>query len=202
MDLQADTTVVYNIVTSSAVIIGGVWAYFKFARGRTFANRAELSVSAHFSRSVGHLYLCITVTLKNTGLSRLPLNDKMKAIRIFQIVNQPNDGPRETEWKRIITLPILEHHEWIEAQEPVTDTVVYRLPAQGQNDAHHEAYQVDVIVGARRRPITRKRVQWQARTVAFLPPADSRDLHSAPPAVTNLAKKGNLIQRIVNLGRE
>jgi len=46
MGLQQATTVAYNIVTSSAVVIGGIWAYFKFVRGRAFANRAELGVSA------------------------------------------------------------------------------------------------------------------------------------------------------------
>lgn len=200
MDLQADTTVVYNIVTSSAVIVGGIWAYFKFARGRTFANRAELSVSTSLGRDPGHSYLCITVALKNAGLSRLPLNNNMKAIRIFHIVGPQDDGPGKTEWKRIITLPILEQHEWLEAQETVTDSVVYRLSKCGQDNAYHGAYQIEAIVGARRRPITRKRVQWQARAVTFLTSTYSGNLPDAQ--VTNSPKRGGLMRRILNLGKE
>lgn len=51
VDPQEATTITYNIVTSAAIVIGGVWAYFKFVRGRTFANRGELSVSASIERS-------------------------------------------------------------------------------------------------------------------------------------------------------
>jgi hypothetical protein len=46
MHLEAFSEIVYNFTTSGAVVIGGVWAYFKFVRGRTFSHRAELSVIA------------------------------------------------------------------------------------------------------------------------------------------------------------
>ena len=198
MGLQGATATVYNIVTSSAVVIGGVWAYFKFVRGRTFANRGELTVSASLERSAARLYLCITIVFKNTGLSRLPLNNNMKAIRLFGMVSQMDRGPGETEWERIVTLPILDQHEWLEAQETVTDTVVYRLPVSVDI---HAAYRVEAIVGARRRPITRKRVQWQARSFAFLPPGDSNTLRHTP-AVADSTRRASLIQRIVKLGKE
>jgi hypothetical protein len=34
-----------NVIQSSALIAGGVWAYFKFAKGRTFQDRLTLTVS-------------------------------------------------------------------------------------------------------------------------------------------------------------
>jgi hypothetical protein len=83
VDLKTATDVVDNIVTSSAVVIGGVWAYFKFVRGRTFARRAELDISPALEQSADSLYLAVTITLKNTGLSKLPLNKDMKVVRKY-----------------------------------------------------------------------------------------------------------------------
>lgn len=189
MGLEEITTAAYNIVTSSAVIVGGIWAYFKFVRGRTFANRAELNVSISFERADARLHLSAIFTLKNTGQSRIPLNSKMKAARLFGMVDsQESDGPAETRWERIKTTPIFEQHEWLEAYETVTDTVVYRLPAPGSHHIWHTAYQVEAIVGARRRLLTRKGVQWQARAVAFIPLASSENR--------------KLLQRVARLRKE
>jgi hypothetical protein len=195
MDLQAATTVAYNIVTSSAVVVGGVWAYFKFVRGRTFANRAELNVTANFDGSPDQVYFCATVTLKNTGLSRLPLNSDMKAIRIFGAAASEGDAG-EVKWERISTLPILDQHGWLEAQETVTDTIVYQVPLSGQNGSNYAIYQVEAIVGARPRPITRKRVKWQALDVAFQSSGHATSYRD-PPELINSSKKGSLIQRFM-----
>ena len=121
----------------------------------------------------------------------------MKAIRLFSIVGQVDGGPSETEWERILTLPVLDQHEWLEAQETVTDTVVYKLPALVENDTH-VAYQVEAVVGARQRLITRKRVQWQARSFVFLPLDDSNNL-SGSPAIADSTRKSSLMGRIVKL---
>ena len=86
MDVNTITGVADNIVTSAAVVIGGIWVYFKFIRGRTFADRAELDVSLSLERTVGPMYLCATVTIKNTGLSEYSFEQKnMKAIRLFAL---------------------------------------------------------------------------------------------------------------------
>src|SRR5438128_683810 len=115
----------YNIVTSSAVVIGGIWAYFKFVRGRTFARRAELDISPALEQNADSLYLSVTITLKNTGLSKLPLNRDMKVIRLFGIVDEADRNLSPLKWKRILTFPILDQHDWLEAQETVTDMVTY-----------------------------------------------------------------------------
>lgn len=195
MDLQAATTVAYNIVTSSAVVVGGVWAYFKFVRGRTFANRAELSVSASFNGSPDQVYFCATVTLKNTGLSRLPLNNNMKVIRIFGAAASKSDAG-EVKWERISTLPVLDQHEWLEAQETVTDTIVYRVPLSSQSGSNYAIYQVEAIIGARPRPITRRRVLWQARAVAFQSSGHANSYRD-PLELANSSRKGSLIQRLM-----
>jgi hypothetical protein len=171
VDLKTATDVVNNIVTSSAVVIGGVWAYFKFVRGRTFARRAELAVSPAIEQSADSLYLSVTITLKNAGLSKLPLNKDMKVVRLFGIADEADQNFTTPKWERISTLPILDQHDWLEAQETVTDMVIYSLQGSDGKDSGHAAYQVEAIVGAPRRRVTRKGTRWQSRAVVFLPAA-------------------------------
>jgi hypothetical protein len=169
--VDAKTTIeeVNNVVTSAAVVVGGIWAYFKFIRGRTFAHRAELDVTPSLDQSTGASYLSVTVTLKNTGLSKLPLNANMKAVRLSGIAGDASDGLRQAAWRRILTSPILETHAWLEAQETVTDTVVYSLHVSDVEGPRAAVYQIEAIVGSRRRLITRKGTQWSARAVVFVP---------------------------------
>jgi hypothetical protein len=168
MELATVTGAVNDIVTSSAVLIGGVWAYFKFVRGRTFARRAELDVSVSLENSNSRLYLSIVITLKNTGLSRLPLNSEMKIVRLFHMVSELSDDVCIAEWERISTVSILDQHDWLEAQETVIDTLVYCLSGVDPRSGH-AVYQVEALVGAPRRRITGKGTRWQSRAVAFLP---------------------------------
>ena len=202
MDLKTATDVASNIVTSLAVLVGGVWAYFKFIKGRTFAHRAELDVSPSLETSAGSLYLSVTVTLKNTGLSKLPLNDNMKVVRLLGIAHASDGAVSSAKWERILTMPILDQHAWLEAQETVTDTVVYSLHSRTDGKVSGPAaYQVEAIVGARRRLITRKGTRWQARAVVFLPASNSVGHGSVTastiPKVTTMQA---LIKRITERG--
>lgn len=60
-----------NVTQSLALIAGGVWAYFKFAKGRTFRDRLIVTVSGRFVSIDGSVFLVVTNLLHNVGLSRL-----------------------------------------------------------------------------------------------------------------------------------
>lgn len=175
MDLKTATDVVSNVVTSTAVVVGGIWAYFKFIRGRTFAHRAELNVSSTLVRGARSQFLSVVVSLTNTGLSRLPLNEKMKVIRLFGMVQNSTRYPSTVEWERISTLPILQQHAWLEAQEAVTDVITYELSPVDEARPAYSAYRVETIVGAPRRKITGKGIQWQSHSVIFPKVGDPTD---------------------------
>jgi len=42
-DLKTVSDVIYNVTISLSAIFGGVWAYYKFIKGRLFANKVDLS---------------------------------------------------------------------------------------------------------------------------------------------------------------
>jgi hypothetical protein len=170
LDAKTATEVASNIVTSAAVTIGGIWAYFKFIRGRTFARRAELNVSSTLKQNAKSMHLSVTVTLKNAGLSKLPLNENMKAIRLFEMARDGDNYPAAVKWERVLTLPILRQHAWLEAQEAVTDTIIYNLGPADVILPDHIAYRVEAVVGSPRRKFTGKGTLWRAHSIIFLQP--------------------------------
>lgn len=192
MHLGTLSEIIYNFTTSGAVVIGGVWAYFKFVRGRTFSHRAELSITAAVESYERCIYLNATVALKNTGLSKLPINDEMKYIQLYGITNGGTSFPGSVDWDRLLTKRFFEQHAWVEAQETAIDTMVFRLQDAGSQSLDRPAYQVEVWLGAPRNRITRKGSLWHARAVAFVP---SEYIESR----TIIAPSGNsLFERILN----
>jgi len=174
-DVKNIVDIASKTITGIAVIVGGIWAYFKFVKGRTFARRAELSVTPSLNDGAGFSYLSVTVTLKNIGLSKLPLNPKVKALRLFGMVNVEGKQAHAATWKRIVTLPILDEYEWLEAQETATDVRAYALPGPRTESYPYPAYQIEAIVGAPRSRITGAGERWEARAVVILPPPTHSD---------------------------
>lgn len=165
MEVATLADVASKAITSAAVLIGGGWAYIKFIRGRTFAYRAELHLHLDLVQLERSRLLQVTVTLTNTGLSRIALNERMKAIRIHATTNLDAQEIRPARWQRMLTTGCFEHHDWLEAQEAVTDELLYQLPTNSHADPRQVAYQVEAIVGARPRTLTGKKVRWHARKI-------------------------------------
>jgi hypothetical protein len=139
------------LAQAAAIVIGGMWAYFKFIRGRTFAQRAELSVTPTLFPEQSPK-LKVRATLHNVGLSKLPL--RTQAVFIYGIYAAPTaDNPIATREQRIgKPKKIFAAHEWIEAQETVTDELLFLLP-DSQIAGEHDwlAFRVECKVYAKRR---------------------------------------------------
>jgi len=169
MDLKTAAEIADHVVTAAAVVIGGTWAYFRFVRGRTFKHRAELSSSLALTDSAGQRHFIVTVGLKNTGLSKLPLNKDMKAIRLFGAPRKDTGETGQATWKRIATYAFFDQHGWLEPQEEVQDDFLYVLPKTTEAGVPFTAYQVEAIVGSKPSAIRRKKTRWVSRTILVLP---------------------------------
>lgn len=113
---------VASLAQALAICVGGLWAYFKFIRGRTFAHRLEVSVTALRIANSARPTLKVTASLKNVGLSKLPL--RVAAVSVFAI--RATDG--EVEESRIQRTPLFAGHEWVEADEEITDELLLLVP--------------------------------------------------------------------------
>ena len=123
---------VESALTSLAILIGAVWTYFKFFRGRTFRERLEAAVSASPGDIDGVAFLEAVVTVRNVGLSKVPIVQEGSGLRILSSdawATHDGTAPEALTWTWMATESILENHEWVEPGETVTDSLVFRLPS-------------------------------------------------------------------------
>jgi hypothetical protein len=133
---------VKTIVETAAVIVGGIWAYYKFFRGRTFRPRLELSISGRASEAKGLTNVLISVQLKNVGLSKVAISQEGSAIRVFATDPAKSDGV--AEWQRAITVGVFEKHGWIEPGETIADQALISVAGIG-----HKAIKIELrLVGS------------------------------------------------------
>jgi hypothetical protein len=115
---------VASLAQALAIVLGGLWAYFKFLRGRTFAHRLEVGVDASAVRTAKGPGLRVKATMKNVGLTRLTL--RLATLSLSAIQATAGDI-RECEYK---TVPVFTKHRWVEANETITDEALLLVPAE------------------------------------------------------------------------
>jgi hypothetical protein len=115
------------LITSAAVVIGGIWAYFKFAQGRTFRPRIEVAMSGQW-RDVGESKLLhARIRVKNIGLSRITLIQKGTGLRVSLMAENQSASPARSSWLDGKVYKILDKHAWIEPGETVSDELLLNL---------------------------------------------------------------------------
>ncbi len=151
---------VQNVVQAIALVIVGMWAYYKFVRGRTFAYRAELEVTGELVSVAKARGMRASVSLENAGASDIPL--RVGAVRLYAL---PAHGDAEdVDWQQVgRSVRIFSEHGWVEAQETIRDEVALRLPTTG-DQVGVLAYRVDAVVYERRKD-ARGGIRWTARVV-------------------------------------
>lgn len=87
--LQATTTGVPDaldrldkIIKVVAVVLGGIWTYLNYVRGRTFKRRLELSVTEKLLQSGSNILVTGVAQVKNVGLSKVSISRTPSAIMI------------------------------------------------------------------------------------------------------------------------
>jgi hypothetical protein len=114
-------------VTAAAVIIGGVWAYFKFVKGRTYRPRLEPGLSGEWRLVDGKRLLQARITAKNIGASKFTLLQEGTGLRISVLAPDQSPAPALADWKRLTVFEVLREHQWIEPGETVSDDLLLDL---------------------------------------------------------------------------
>jgi hypothetical protein len=119
---------VKSIAETLALIVGGLWAYYKFFKGRTFKPRLELTVVGKAWNAKHVTHLIASVQIKNVGLSKLELSQEGSGLRVFShALRTPKNTAAVVEWKRQITLAVFTKHKWIEPGETISDETLIAL---------------------------------------------------------------------------
>jgi hypothetical protein len=162
-DLEQLVGILQGIVTIAAIVIGGIWAYLKYFRGRTFRPRLEPDISGVVVSHGGVSHLKVTASLKNVGLSKVDIEQKGSGLRVFSYDAAPHATEAHiAEWTRIRTFPVLEDHQWIEPGESIEDERLIVIP-----EDEHLAIQLELRVVS-------NGITWKERSIIDLAGEDRR----------------------------
>lgn len=116
--------IVGTLVTAIAIVIGAVWAYFKFIKNRTYRPRLEVTMSAERTDAAGSPLLLARVAVKNIGNSVVQLLQHGTGLRVSCFTDQQPLSPETASWLSMRVYKILREHEWIEPGETISDDVL------------------------------------------------------------------------------
>jgi hypothetical protein len=66
-DAKSVAEIIGTLITALAVIVGAVWAYYRFVKGRTYRPRLEVSMGGEWLTVDGTRLLLARVRLRNIG---------------------------------------------------------------------------------------------------------------------------------------
>jgi len=124
-----------KLITGLAVIIGGIWAWLKFFRGRTFRSRLELKVSGKLIRNGTNNFPKATMEMKNVGLSQVKLKRDAIYLDVFLIDALSIKSAQRlysAKWSEPITFAVFKDHGWVEPSEEISDELLFQLPVGEQ----------------------------------------------------------------------
>lgn len=113
-----------------AVVIGGIWVYYNYFKGRTHKPRLEPTISGELFNKNRKLYLIATAKLKNAGLSKVTIEQEGTGLRILSYINDPNQVNGFVKEKWLDTPPIFLDHEWVEPGKGIDDALLTTIDSE------------------------------------------------------------------------
>jgi hypothetical protein len=140
-------------VTPCILVAGGIWAFYRFRRGRTYRQRLEITVEGNVERSTGLrtseelLYLTVTVKVRNIGdgAVKIDAGDDLLAVETLRV---PEDRlPWDAEWDPLVdeSLRPFAGGLTLEPDEPIEEQRLLGLP-----DSGFGALKITAQVGSRK----------------------------------------------------
>jgi hypothetical protein len=126
---------ILDLVQIAAIVIGGLWAYYKFFRGRIFHKRAEPGVEASLLNTGSSYAVRARVTLKNTGSADIPL--RVTLITVAPYVAGDVDEHGRPQWPEVARAHAFRDHESVESQETIVDDLL--IPLRKEDSPERQA---------------------------------------------------------------
>jgi hypothetical protein len=152
--LGQDLDNLQKFFTILAILVGGVWTYFNFFKGRTYTPRLEPKVSGRVATIDGLTYLIATSQLKNVGLSQLDIEQRGTALIVYGYKSVTNPARTTTpDADELAKFAVFADHFWIEPGEAIEEQRFIVVP-----DPEYIAFRLELRIVAHR-------LQWKAKTI-------------------------------------
>lgn len=109
------------------MIIGGIWAYFKFIKGRTVKPKLAIDMSGQWLRGGRKRWLHVRITVRNIGTSKVILRQEGTYLEVRVLDARQPSPPDYAKWKSAGKYEVLDDHHWIEPGEIVSDDLMLNL---------------------------------------------------------------------------
>jgi hypothetical protein len=109
---------IQSSVQALAFLIGGVWAYYKFVKGRSFQDSLSPIISGRFVSIDASVYLVISVQIKNPGSTKVDFNREGSAIIVYEYAVTSEPEIHTVADKRLTAFDVFKPNErYIEPNE-------------------------------------------------------------------------------------
>lgn len=127
VDIKTVVDILGTIATAIALVVGGLWGYFRFVKGRTYRPRLEVNMSGQWRTIDSKPVLHARITVKNIGASVVSLLQKGTGLRASVLATKQESAPAALSWTNLRVFEVFGEHEWIEPGEMVSDEVLLDL---------------------------------------------------------------------------
>lgn len=118
-----------NVTQGLAFIAGGIWAYFKFRKGRTFQETLIAAVSGKIVLIDGTAHLVVATKVKNVGLSKIELSQTECALIVFEYTPGTTSEIHKATDKRLTSFDVFdETNRRIEPNEIMAQQTLIAIP--------------------------------------------------------------------------
>lgn len=133
MDINQILDNLEKAFTIAAIIVAGLWAYFNYFKGRVYRSKLKPAITGVVVPEGDQYSLLITIHLTNVGISKIDLQQRGTALRIYSC-QKPNEinEVKSAEWTHVATYPVFENHGWIEAEETIEEQRLVTIPINQQ----------------------------------------------------------------------
>lgn len=140
---QKIADIIWKLAASAGVLVGGVWTYFKFIKGRTFRPNIVPKVAGEARNRNGEIFLIATTEVENVGASKVAIDHTYTVVRVLTSKALPGgeEGPIEWGEEPFATRRILQHRDDLEPGGTAVDTELFQIQPGG-----YVALRLEVLV--------------------------------------------------------
>jgi|SRR5689334_10893813 len=157
-----------NIAMIAGFIVGGVWTYYLFIKGRVLKPRLEPKVRGEIVTIDTKKYVRALLELKNVGSSEVKFANEALNLEPFAERSHAVVPPEEaakyklwtTDWESLSPLRVFANHAWIEPGETIRDEALLEILID-----EIIAYRIDFVIMA-------GGITWRATSIVSPKPKD------------------------------
>lgn len=117
-----------------AIFGGAAWTYLNYFRGRIHKLKLECSVEASIETHAGRSFLKTVATVRNIGLSKVPIQQKGTALLVYSVNMQGRTPtfPIQVRWNEpVAAFDVFSGRKWVEPLESISESLMVDLPHGG-----------------------------------------------------------------------